>query len=282
MSVHPLSKNGQVKNASYVFRYELPAPNDPSQHPGMGGSQLQANPHEAIFDPSGEYMFVPDRGSDRLYVYQVGGPYDVAQIRNITLPPGTGPRHMTFQVFSCSRTIAYLVSELDNTVRVYTVDGVVNEPWYSPAGRNRSSIDITLVQTASTLGPGRRRTAPNNNDLAAELAITNDGKFLYVSNRNTVSYASDTIAIYSVNANSTSQHLTYIGHNETYGKIPRHFSLSKDAESRFVAIGNEVSNNLVILERNVHTGYMAAVVGELKLGGFDTTQTTGPTAIVWD
>lgn len=67
-------------------------------------------------------MFVPDRGADRLYGYYVTGPYSVSQ--DVTLPPGTGPRHITFRTFDYTQTYMCPVSELDNTVRVFTLDGV--------------------------------------------------------------------------------------------------------------------------------------------------------------
>jgi 6-phosphogluconolactonase len=226
-------------------------------------------------------MFVPDRGADRLYVYAVAGPYSVSQVRNITLPPGTGPRHITFHTFNCTRTYMYLVSELDNTVRVFTLDGVSNLAQESPATGN-SELDITLQQTISTIGLGTNRTVPDYRRLAAEVALSKDGKFAYVSNRDTTTYASDTLAVFSVNPDPKKDqaHLTYLGHNVTYGKIPRHFSLSPDLESQYLAVANEVSQSLLILERGP-SGFMSAVRGNLSLGSLDVTQNLGPTAVIW-
>lgn len=170
----------------------------------------------------------------------------------------------------------YLVSELDNTVRVFALDGVNND---SRGHRPHSFLSIALVQIVSTLGPGSNRSEPNNINLAAEVALSNDGMFAYVSNRNTVSYSTDTLAIYSVHSDEL-EHLVYIGSTPTYGKIPRHFSLSP--ENRFIAVANEVSNNLIILERNQTSGLVNSMVGNVTLGEFDVTQNNGPMAVVWD
>ncbi|KAL7782742.1 Lactonase, 7-bladed beta-propeller domain-containing protein [Trichoderma afarasin] len=270
VSIYPLSSHGIIGDATFVVKYNLTHPG-----PGTNESQIQSNPHAAAFDPTGEYMIVPDRGADHVYVYHVDGPERVTQINNITLEPGTGPRHVTFRKFNRTRTFMYLVSELDNTVRVFALDGVNNDS----RGPPHSSLSITLVQIISTLGPGSNRSEPNNINLAAEVALSNDGMFAYVSNRNTVSYSTDTLAIYSVHPDEL-EHLVYIGSTPTYGKIPRHFSLSP--ENRFIAVANEVSNNLIILERNQTSGLVNSMVGNVTLGDFDVTQNNGPMAVVWD
>ncbi|KAL7907546.1 Lactonase, 7-bladed beta-propeller domain-containing protein [Trichoderma velutinum] len=271
VAIYPLSSPGIIGDATFVFKYNLTHPG-----PGTNESQIQSNPHATAFDPTGEYMIVPDRGADHLYVYHVDGPERVTQINNITLEPGTGPRHVTFREFNRTRTFMYLVSELDNTIRVFTLDGVNND---SSCLRSHSSLNIALVQMVSALGPGSNRSEPNNVNLVSEIALSNDGKFAYVSIRNTVSYNSDTLSIYSVHPDE-SEHLVYIGNTPTYGKIPRHFSLSPD--SRFIAVANQVSNNLIILERNQTSGLVDSIVGNVTLGEFDLTQNNGPMAVVWD
>lgn len=287
VSIYPL-KSGVIGDPTFVFKYTIEKPG-----PGKDESQTQAYPHAASFDPSGKFLFVPDRGADMVYVYQVDGPESVKHIHNITVAAGTGPRHVTFSKVSISRTFMYLVGEIDNTVTVFALDGVDNSACKS--GEN-GELRITHIQTASTLGPGANRTAFVNEDLASEVAVTNDGRFLYVSNRNTKSYDSDTLAVYAVHpsasasASSSStntttgsgqQHLEFLALNPTHGKIPRHFSLSPDAENRFVAVGNQVSNDVTVLARNPKTGLVEGVVGNYTLGEFDETTELGPMAVVW-
>ncbi|KAF2098468.1 3-carboxy-cis,cis-mucoante lactonizing enzyme [Rhizodiscina lignyota] len=267
VSIHPLSEKGQIGEATYVFNYNH-------------DSEVQHNPHQAAFDPSGKWMLVPDRSADLLRVYRVAGPNNVTQVHVVKLPHGTGCRHVTFRAFSPTRTFAYLVSENDNTVRVFALDGVENAPECS-SNPPSDKIEVKLLQTASTLGPGSNRTPPARVHLAAEVAISNDGRHFYASNRDTKSAASDTIAIYSVHPESESQHLEYLGQSETHGKIPRHFSLSPDPGNRYLAVANQVSNTIMIMRRDTDTGLIGDLVGEISLGDFDKTTKKGPVAVVW-
>ncbi|CAJ2512103.1 Uu.00g077280.m01.CDS01 [Anthostomella pinea] len=266
-----------------------------SVHPilpfGSIGAASYNNPHAASFDPSGRYMLAPDRGADLVYVYSVDGPECVEPLMNITVLPDTGPRHVTFRVFNNTRTFAYLVGELDNTVSVYTLDGVENSHKSNRVGT--APLSVTFIQRASTLQPGAVSSDPDNINVAAEVVLSTDGRFACVSNRNTVSYDSDTLAVYAVNlaadsspmstdpSSSKEEHLTFLGLQATYSKIPRHFSLSPDENNRYVAVGNEVSNGLVIMERDAQTGFMGAVVANLTLGDFDLKQEEGPMAVIW-
>jgi 6-phosphogluconolactonase len=247
MSIHPLSPNGTIGSASQIFRFTLDHPG-----PGAGDSQLLSNPHESIFDPSGRLMVVPDRGADIIRIFSVTGASSVASIQNITLEPGTGPRHLIYSVDNKTRTYMYLVSELDNTLQVFTIDGVDN---CNGTGKVATvNPEIKQVQLLSTLGARSNRTEPNNNKLANEVALSTDGRFLYVTNRDQTTLMDDFMSVYSVNPssgqNGTGDRLAFVGMSPLFGKIPRHYSLSGDAQSRYAAVTNEVSNAVVIIERD--------------------------------
>jgi 6-phosphogluconolactonase (cycloisomerase 2 family) len=216
---------------------------------------------------------------------------DVRLSLNMTLPPGTGPRHALFQVIDSHSSIMYLVSELDNTIHAFRVtklhkvdvgegnkSGSASTVHNSGASSTNSStsLNVKLLQTASTLGAGDNRT---------ELALSNDGRFLYVANRGTTSFASDTLTIFAVDGSlsSTSTPITYLGSSLTQGKIPRYFSLSKDAENSCVAVANEVINNILVFKRDFKTGFVddSTVVGNLTIGKFDTSLSAGPMAVIW-
>ncbi len=176
----------------------------------------------------------------------------------------------------------YLIGELDNTVRVFTLDGVNND-FRNPTPP--SNITISLKQLVSTLGPGSIRSLPNNINVAAEIAVSSDGHFAYASNRETTNLSvPDTLAIYAVNpgASNDATHLTYLGFNQTFGKTPRHFALSTERGSKYAAIANEVTNSVVILERDEDTGFFVAERGFIKLGSMDITTTKGPLAVLWE
>jgi 6-phosphogluconolactonase len=265
VAVYPLSRKGAISSATKVFHYTLVNPG-----PGTNESQIQAFPHQSKFHPSGQYFVVPDRGSDRVYVYAHGNPSAVAQTHNISLPTGMGPRHVDFKVFNETRTYMVVIGELDNTIRVFTVDRTAN-----------GHLDFTMVETHSTLGPNLPPTEPNNEDLAAEVYFSNDGKFLYASNRNTVTLDSDTLAVFTVDERSTGNTLRWLDSAETLGKIPRHFALSSDAENQWVAVANEATQDIAVFERNAVTGLVGDVVGRIVLGEVDLTILEGPTCVLW-
>ncbi|KAF9773341.1 hypothetical protein IL306_008874 [Fusarium sp. DS 682] len=227
-------------------------------------------------------MAVPDRGADRVYIYQVQGTKCVEQIRTMTLLPGTGPRHVLFSKVSKEKTLMFLVSELDNTINVFSFEhGSVGHDGKHPADLNET-LRITHLQRASTLNGSSKRTKPTNVNLASELALSHDRRFLYVSNRNTESIDKvDTIAIYSLDTDANKP-LQFLGLNSTYGKIPRHFSLSSDSHNQFVAVANQVTNDLFILKRDLKTGFLDRVAGNYSLGKLDLTTKTGPMAVIWD
>ncbi|KAI9152306.1 6-phosphogluconolactonase [Paramyrothecium foliicola] len=271
VSVFPVAEDGAIQEASHVFQHRLASPG-----PGAGTSQIQSNPHQAEFDPSNEYFFVPDKGGDVIYVYQVSDSGQVSQVLNVTVPLGTGPRHLKFTVVGPTRSLLYVVNELANTLAVFAVDGVNNTK-----RRKESTLEVTLIQTVSTLEPGSDPTPPSNIRTAAEVAITSDRRFVYVSNRWAASPENDTFAIYSLNEAHETTPLRYLGTRSTEGKVPRHFSISNDSKNKYVAVTNQLSNNLVIIERNTNSGSLGKVVGSLALGDYDQTGLLGPQAVIW-
>lgn len=267
MAIYPLKPDGSIEPAAYTVQYTLKEPG-----PGAKDSQAEPFPHEAAFDPTGKFLFVPARGEDRVHVYSVPAVDKVRQLDDIVVPPGTGPRHTAFRPIASGKTYLYVLGELDNTIRVYTVD-------YSQAAHQ--TLNFTLHQTISTLGLGLPPTAPNRASLASEITFTLDGKFAYASNRNTTSTESDTFAIYTVKDADPANHLTYIHLEKTLGKIPRHFALSPDKKNRYLAVANEYSNDLVVFERDEQSGLMKGVKGRLKLGDALFVARNGPACLLW-
>ena len=274
MSVFPLTSHGRLGHATNIFSYNLTKPG-----PASGDSQEMANPHAVVFSPCGNIMAVPDRGADRVYIYQVHSTNHVERIRTMTLPPGTGPRHVLFSKVKNGKTTMFLISELDNTINAFSF--AYGNHGNKPLDLNET-LHISHLQRVSTLDATGRRTKPTNADVASELAVSHDGRFLYASNRNTESVEkADTIAIYSLDADATKP-LRFLDLNSTHGKIPRHFSLSSDAQNRFIAVANQVTNDLFIFNRNLKTGFLEEVAGYYSFGKLDLTTKVGPMSVIWD
>lgn len=75
--------------------------------------------HDAILDPTGKFIAVPDLGADliRLFAVEGNGWKAIAPAQAV---PGSGPRHGGFAKAG-SNTFFYSVNELSNTVTGYKV-----------------------------------------------------------------------------------------------------------------------------------------------------------------
>jgi 6-phosphogluconolactonase len=266
VAIYPLSPDGTISAPTFNFQYSIPSPG-----PGTNDSQATAETHTSVFDPSGEYLFVAEHGGDRLFVYSHDGPSAVELVWTQVLEPGTGPRHMAFAPRDSTSFYVYLISDLENCVRTL----IFHHPTPGQAL-------IEQPQIISTLGLGTglvARTPPNNTYDAAEIAISADGRFVYASNRATQTLEPDTIAIFS--RNTTDGTLTYLTQTSTQGKIPRTFALSHDPGNRFVAVANELTQDITVFERDAESGMLGSVVGRIVLGENDLTLTKGPLGVLW-
>merc|ERR1712228_1021965 len=84
----------------------------------------------------------------------------------------------------------------------------------------------------------------NKKNYVAEIGMSRDGHFVYCSNRGL-----DTLAIFKVANDGTLKAINYVS---TFGKTPRHFSISPDNE--WLIGANQDSNNLVVFRRNAQNG----------------------------
>ena len=115
-------------------------------------------------DAAGQFVVANDAGLDLTLVWRFdpdAGRLLPADVPVISAPAGSAPRHFTFHP---NGRIFYNLYEHDAKVAVYD---------YDP-----SRGALRLKQTLSTLPP---KFAGSN--LSAEIVITADGRFLYVSNR---------------------------------------------------------------------------------------------------
>lgn len=202
---------------------------DLKQEEGSGpvkGRQQKAHAHSSVFEPETNRIFVADLGTDKIYIYHLDkGSHKLkkaAPVSEIKLPSGSGPRHM---VFNDSKKLLYIACELSNTVSVADLSKADNHP---------------VIATLSTL--------PNDyNEVSyvADIHMSKDGRFLYVSNRGL-----NTIAIFSVDPKDGK--LELISQESTRGIYPRNFAFSPDED--FLLVANQKSQNIVAFKRNSETG----------------------------
>ncbi len=207
------------------------------------------NPHSILVDPSNRFVYVPHLGNAQIKQFlfnQSNGVLTPNAPSVVYTKDGSGPRHFDF---SPNNRFVYVSNEMDGMVYSYKMD-------------NKTGI-LTEIQRISAMPPdiGLEPSTPAAGDAApgmgdgkstaigvADIHITPDGKWLYVSERST-----STIAAFAVDRHSGN--LTYI---ESYGteKTPR--GINVDPRGNFVIAGGQESGHVSVHAINQETG-------ELKL-----------------
>jgi 6-phosphogluconolactonase len=221
LAVLPLASLGRLSPSSSVHG-----------HRGRGADPVrQAGPHShaVVFDPSGQFVFEADLGTDRIHAFRFDaatGRLTPNEYRDAALPPGAGPRHLAWNP---SGRVLYSVNELNSTVTAYHFNA-----WLG---------SIEPVQTVSTRPDGF--TGPNS---AAEIAVLPNGRFLYASNR-----GHESLAVFAIDP--ATGRLTPAGHVPTGGKTPRHFAI--DPTNRWLLAANQESGSITIFRLDAATGQLS-------------------------
>ncbi len=168
VAVFPVGPDGALGEASDVRpsvgpRHRARAVDDP---PGQFALSDHDSPHVHMVapDPSGQFVVANDAGLDLTLVWRFDAPTGrllPAEMPVIAAPSGSAPRHF---VFHPNGRFFYNLYEHDAKVAVYDYDA--------------ASGTMRAKQLVSALPP---RFSGSN--LSAEILITADGRFLYVSNR---------------------------------------------------------------------------------------------------
>ena len=198
------------------------------QHVGTGANpDRQEGPHAhcTIFSKDNNFLYAVDLGIDQVLAYQAGdetlGEASVA----LQMDAGDGPRHL---IFHPTKNMAFVINELSGTVVSASIDTATGQ--------------LTKISKASTLPDDFE-----GENSCADIHISNDGNFLYASNR-----GHNSIAIFSVSSDGS---LKRIANESVRGDWPRNFTLSPD--NRFLLVANQRSNNIVVFERNAETGLLS-------------------------
>jgi 6-phosphogluconolactonase len=143
---------------------------DPNNSPQNGG-HAQSNPHAhcAVVDPSGDWLLVCDKGTDRIYAFRLGAPLE--PVFTLQMTPQTGPRHLAFDPIT---GLAYATCEISSELASLRFD---------PA-----SGALTLLGKILTMGPEHQRL-----NEPAEVRVYPSGGVVYVNNR-----GEDTLAWFRV------------------------------------------------------------------------------------
>ncbi len=218
VAVMPVGEDGRLQPVSQLIQLEgTPGPNPKEQ--------ASSHPHAVIFDPSGRFVVVPDKGFDRTFFFRFAdGRLSLAGVADSA--PGAAPRHATFHP---SLPVLYVNNELDSTVTVFAwADGVATER-----------------QVIATLPGGLGAAGHTGKNTTAEIVASPCGRFLYVSNRGQDSIVQFVIA-------PDSGRLTYAATFPTGGARPRFFALGPDGKHLYAA--NQDSDDITVFHVDVALG----------------------------
>ena len=268
LTTYSLAAGGKFEeDESFTFSLSKPGPNAERQD--------SPHPHEAVLDPTGQYILVPDLGADLIRVYAIDPDTQALTEKTpFTAPAASGPRHIAFyNPYGVSdknaTTYLYLATELASTVISYSVS-------YLP---NAGGLNLTQVQEVPALG----QLSHSRINAPAGITLSPDNRFLLLSNRNSSIFTlpnpdssnstavpSDSITTWSL---SDSGKLGFVQAWPSYGLFPRHFSLN--SAGSLIAVGNQNSGSVVVLKRDVATGLIGDVVAEAELEGQITSVVFG-------
>jgi 6-phosphogluconolactonase len=195
------------------------------------------NAHSIRTDESNRFVFVPTLGSDEIFQFTFDS--KTGHLASNTpavflTKPGLGPRHF---ITSSDNKFVYVLSELTGTVTTLSLNsdtGLLTEvSWAS--GLPPESKLVPGAPRSPVGAPGGPPPRNTDNDIwAADLHLTPNGKFLYMTER-----TSSSLATFSVDG--AIGKLTYLGSIPTE-KQPRGFAI--DPKGRFLVVSGEKSDTI--------------------------------------
>lgn len=225
--------SGDVLSCRIENNGQLSAPVSFIRHRGRSvnpARQQEPHAHCFVISPNNRFAYAADLGTDQLFCYQLDPA--TAQLTPaaqpfVRLPPGSGPRHLTFHPL---QPRMYVINELLNSVTAFD--------WNSDSGM--------LIER------GTESTLPadfTGESYCADLKITPDGRFLYGTNR-----GHDSLAMFRIGEDGG---LTRTGIVPSGGKGPQNLAIT--ADGRLLLCANMPGNNLAVFRIHAETGVLEAV-----------------------
>ncbi|CAD6557575.1 6-phosphogluconolactonase [Paraburkholderia metrosideri] len=196
---------------------------------GPSRRQMSAHAHSIAIDPSGRYALAPDLGADRVFIYRFDrathalskdngpGPHE------FIAPAGSGPRHLAF---GSSGQFVYLLTEMSAEIMVLR--------WDATQGR------LTLVQSLPTSTQNFRGVKSG-----AEIAVSHDGRFVYVEDR-----GENSIVVYRIRPDSGE--LSLVQRISSGGDKPWGFGI--DASGKWLLVANQRSGKVNVFSVDTASG----------------------------
>lgn len=221
IAILPVKKDGSLRPASDVVQHEGCSNVNPERQEGP-------HVHSVTLSPDNQFAIAADLGKDMLRSYKLNieeGKLLSGKSAQVKTTPGAGPRHT---VFHPNGRFLFLLNELGNTINSYMYD--------------KNTGALKLMDMVSTLPEEYE-----GENIAADIHVHPNGKFLYASNR-----GHDSIVVYSIE--KAGGGIKLLGHQSTLGEHPRNFGI--DPTGKFLLVANKDSNNIVTFKIDRTTGLL--------------------------
>ncbi|HET6431257.1 lactonase family protein [Dyella sp.] len=231
LAVLPIASDGSLRPVTQLSTYQ-------ASHVDKVRQQ-SSHIHAVNFAPNGKFAYVADLGGDRVYAYRylpaghAEHPLQPAATAFLSLPPGSGPRHL---VFDKAGKHAYLTLEMAGQVAVLDVgaDGA-----------------LTLRHVVNLFAPGF-----SGNQGAGAIHLSADGRFLYAVNRGTDNH----IAVFAVGSDGA---LSLLQRRSAEGRQAREFSI--DPSGKFLLVAVQGEDHIAVIARDPATGRLGKTLQTVPL-----------------
>jgi len=195
----------------------------------------ESHPHYISLDKSGRYAIAVDLGLDTIFIYQIkdGRLTPNRFFDKVVLKDGEGPRHLVFHPFL---ETGYVVTEISNKAFTFQF--------------NDNTGEMKIIDWEKCLPSSFKSSS-----FASELVISQDGRYLYVSNR-----GANTITLFKI---SDQGKLEKIGYHSCFGDWPRHIYLTHDG--KFMINSNQKSDEIVVAPVDEESGEILDPVEKVKI-----------------
>ena len=201
-----------------------------SQHPSR---QTQAHAHCACFDTVSNKLLVCDLGLDQVKVYSLqknNDSFNAIEQQIITLPAGSGPRHICFDD---NYAYGFIINELTGSVTIIKHSAEKKE--YEINGTFDTRVPLSESSINTDLG-------------GAAIRVSACGKFIYTSMR-----SDNTIRLFVFDPITES--LSFIASYPTEGLTPRDFTI--DATCKWLLVAHQDSDTISIFNVNSYNGTLS-------------------------
>ena len=239
--------NGTVSSLAIKDDGSLGAQTFMDQHTGTSvdpARQKGPHAHSVVVSPDNRYVFAPDLGLDKIYIYKIDLAKQTITANDpafATVNPGLGSRHFDF---GTSGKFAYAVCEMGSSVVAFSYDA--------------SKGSLTALQTISILPPDFKGV-----DQGSEIVVGRSGKYLYASNQGPEGHSADAdgrITVFQIDGKTGM--VKPVQYMPTGGKEVRSFGI--DPSGKYLVAGNGITG--MVAEFSIGSDGKLAPMKQIEVG----------------